>query len=177
MLLARSARGALYVFTLIAALLLLTLACVIVNRYPQRADGDLRGTRPVTKLKGVTKIHLLDGSLVVFPAGVVCYESRRLIGHGLRYDFLRRPTGEVQTVTLDSVAFVRVYRDRPDWDALPFTAPWPAYVLGAGCGLVLGSGAMDCSFYGPTSCPTGPWMGFGTGLPGTRAEVREDRDP
>lgn len=127
-----------------ASLLLLfalsAAACVVKSITVQEVPRALSGrvTSPV-------KLHLLDGSTVVYADGVTL-AGRSVEGAGVRYDLTLRPMGQVAVISLDSVVAMESYRAQ----VRPVETTLLSAVAVAGGTLAAGAAAV--AFFG--SCPT-----------------------
>ena len=127
----------------LAPLALLASACIISSRIdpepvPTRAQEPVRVTTPV-------KAHLLDGSTVVYPNGVVVVEGA-LDGLGMRYSLSLRDSAPVAQIALDSVVGMETYRRQVNAGRTLF------YSAAATAGAVMASIAGAVALFG--SCPT-----------------------
>ena len=102
-------------------------------------------TEPATTVKSPVKVHMRDGSTVVFPAGATI-DSTMVRGSGQHFDALQRGIGKVVRVPLDSVLGITNYRNRT---AVPETLLFST--LATAGGLTLAAYAAVAIF---GSCPT-----------------------
>jgi hypothetical protein len=126
-------------------LLLLTGACFIVRRpvvvEVERTDS-VRVRTPV-------KAHLVDGSTVVYPKGMVL-ASRRLTGAGTRYDLRLSNPMEIGELPLDSVVGLESFRTEVNQGATTLLSVGATLAtIGAGVAIAC---AIDPKCFG--SCPT-----------------------
>lgn len=119
-------------------------ACVVYDGIRVRTV-DPAADRPPTEIESPVKAHLLDGTTVVYPDGVVVGPDA-LRGRGTRHDVGLRTTGEAGIVPLDSVAAMEAFPGNFD------PARTVVYSL-AGTALgIFGGAALMVALFG--SCPT-----------------------
>jgi hypothetical protein len=96
-------------------------------------------------IKLPTKIHLYDGSVIVFKEG---FEATRdmVVGWGMKYNLTRSDSSMVQRVLMDSVAFLEYYKKNVQGGPCLVSVP-PVAVVSALTGAVL-----FVAIFG--SCPT-----------------------
>ncbi|HYU07955.1 MAG TPA: hypothetical protein VEK77_01095 [Gemmatimonadales bacterium] len=123
-------------------LLLFASACLQVFQ-----GVNTRPLDPHTPVAVVTpvKAHLLDGSTVVFRAGVVV-DSQTVQGNGYRYDLTLRDSAAVRTIPLDSIVGMEVFEQTSN--GVVTTLATLAATAG---GVLLVAGAAVAIF---GSCPT-----------------------
>jgi len=83
-------------------------SCIFFSVRPERVDKTVK----TTYVWSASKVHLNDGSVVCFTRGFTI--SKGLVKgqeSGFRYDLLRNKVCRVQSVPLDSVAYMQAYRD------------------------------------------------------------------
>jgi hypothetical protein len=100
---------------------LVTSSCVVYETQVLRltpALNPVRVDRPV-------KVHLLDGSTLVYADGVTL-ERDTLRGRGWRYDLWLNTAGGAQDIGLDSVAAMEVYDSVRDPEASRRRTTWLA---------------------------------------------------
>jgi hypothetical protein len=141
-------------------LLLATGACFIVRR-PVVAEVD-RAADSV-RVRSPVKAHMLDGSTVVYPKGMLL-AAGRLTGAGTRYDLrLSNPT-EVSELPLDSVVGLESFRTEINGGATAaLSAAATLGTIGAGVAIAC---AIDPKCFG--SCPT--YYSDSAGVPVLEAE-------
>ena len=83
-------------------------SCVFFTVTPERMDKN----RKTAYSWSSTRVHLNDGSVVVFPRGFRMAKGVIKGEAGVRFDLLRRRMGSVESVPCDSVACLQVYKDR-----------------------------------------------------------------
>jgi len=96
------------------AIALLTLcfftgSCMFFTVTPERMEV----TKKTASAWSATKVHLMDGSVVVFPRGFSM--AKGLVKgqeDGVRYDILRNKVGYVKSVPSDSVVCFQVYKEK-----------------------------------------------------------------
>lgn len=90
--------------------LLVLVACVTVRRIdiePVDPSGD--PVMPVV-VESPVKVHLLDGSTVMFPKGMAVHDGR-VTGHGFEYDLTLENATPVTWIDLEDVAAMESYQD------------------------------------------------------------------
>lgn len=125
----------------LVALGALTSGCVFkqvnVREVSTAADGQI--------IESPVKLHLLDGSTVVYPDGATVTEVS-VDGTGNRFDLALRSTGDVTSVPLDSVSAMEAYFAETNATAT---------ALGSTMGVLAGAAAVSAAavaVFG--SCPT-----------------------
>jgi hypothetical protein len=96
------------------------------------------------EVKHPAKVHLHDGSVVLFPGGFTL-QGDRLQGAGTRWDLTRTSASLVSRVPLDSVAGIEYYRDKTA------VGPTTAAAVGAVAAIPLAAVLIKAIF---GSCPT-----------------------
>lgn len=91
--------------------LLLTAACVQRFIQPDAVSVRRPSDGTSTEIKSPVKVHLLDGSTVIFPAGAHVW-STRISGVGSRYPLLGGVGAPVSDVPMDSVAGVEAFVEK-----------------------------------------------------------------
>jgi hypothetical protein len=135
------------VLSLISMLLLsATGACFIVRR---PTATEVNRAADSVQVRSPVKAHLVDGSTVVFPKGVLV-QAGRLTGVGTRYDLTLSDSTPLDDLPLDSVVGLETFRNRVDGGAtvglsLLATAGAIGITIGIAC-------AIDPKCFG--SCPT-----------------------
>ena len=102
-------------------------------------------TEPATTVKSPVKVHMRDGSTVVFPSGATI-DSTMVRGSGQHFDALQRGIGTVARVPLDSVLGITNYWNRT---AVPETLLLSTIATASGVAL---AGLAAVAIFG--SCPT-----------------------
>jgi hypothetical protein len=127
-------------------LLLTTNACLIVRR-PVVAELD-RAADSV-RVRTPVKAHLVDGSTVVYPKGMLLADGW-LTGAGTRYDLQLSDPTEVHELPLDSVVGLESFRTQVNPGAtVALSAAATLATIGAGVAIAC---AIDPKCFG--SCPT-----------------------
>lgn len=124
----------------IAAALLSTVACV----FRSVETRDLPKTVP-TVVSTPVKVHLVDGSTVIYASGAEIGNGRINGVGGVRHDITGRSSA-VLSVPLDSVVGVETFKDKIN---MPATVLGSAGALAAG---VVGTAGLAVALFG--SCPT-----------------------
>lgn len=124
----------------VAAALLSAGACV----FRSVETRDLPKTVP-TVVSTPVKVHLLDGSTVIYAAGAEIGNGRISGGGGVRHDIAGR-SATALSVPLDSVVGVETFKDKIN---MPATVLGSATALAAG---VMGTAGLAVVLFG--SCPT-----------------------
>ena len=83
-------------------------SCVFLSIRPERMETSKKYTYTWCS----ARVHLHDGSVVVFPRGFRMTKGVIKGEEGVRYDLLRNRVGRVQSVSCDSVACLQVYKDK-----------------------------------------------------------------
>jgi len=140
---------------LIPGLAILSLSCVFVSTHVRSLDPNrLTAARPyanrlvpatTARIYSATKAHLIDGRMVVFPAGFLL-QGRTMVGAGKCYDLTRADWASVGALALDSVACLEQYTR--EFQPLPTLAMAPV----AGYWIFTGAVALFKMIFG--SCPT-----------------------
>jgi hypothetical protein len=100
-------RTSLAVITLLA-LCFSSNSCMFFTVEPARMDIN----RKTASSWSATRVHLRDGSVVVFPRGFRMAKGEVKGEEGVLFDLLRRKVGSVESVPRDSVECLQVYKDR-----------------------------------------------------------------
>jgi hypothetical protein len=90
--------------------LLVPVSCVTVRQIeikPVEPDED--STSPVV-VESPVKVHLVDGSTVMFPEGMRV-DAGRVKGHGFKYDLTLQETTPVTEIDLENIAAMESYQD------------------------------------------------------------------
>ncbi len=96
-------------------------------------------------IKSSAKVHLYDGSVVVFEKGFTV-TGDTINGNGWRYNLTRRNSTSVKSVPIDSVACIEYYKK--EWQADAFLASIPPIAVAS----FVGGMILWVSIFG--SCPT-----------------------
>jgi len=156
----------------VVPLAILLTSCVWTFQSLEVAPLDRHAGDSVVVISPV-KAHLADGSTVVFPNGVDVVRDT-LIGDGMRYSLTLRDSAAVQTLALDSVTGVEVFRTRVDVGMSVVVT-----VLATGAAAAATVGAAIAIF---GSCPTyyvdsaGTYLLEGEGFSYSIAPLFEARD-
>jgi hypothetical protein len=84
-------------------------ACVVKSITVHEIPASGLEESPGGVVASPVKLHLLDGSTVVYADGITL-AGRLVEGRGVRYDLTLTPTGQVSILPLDSVAAMESYR-------------------------------------------------------------------
>jgi len=126
---------------------LLLAACFIVRTV--QVDEVKRVANDSVQVRSAVKAHLIDGSTVVYPEGVLLAQGT-LRGQGLRYDLTLANPVAVQTLPLDSVVGMENFRTVTNTGAtLVYSALATVGVIGLSVAIYC---AADPKCFG--SCPT-----------------------
>jgi hypothetical protein len=85
-------------------------SCVYVSTVVEREDMSKRERQPEQSDGKLYKVHLVDGSMVLFKEGLEVREGA-LVGRGTKYDLTRTESGSVWMVPRDSVMLVLSYQE------------------------------------------------------------------
>jgi hypothetical protein len=118
-------------------------ACIVIVREVQVEPLSSGATG--TQVYSPVKAHLMDGSIVVYPEGLVV-GTDSLYGTGTRYDLRLNPRGTLERLPLDSVVGMENFRTGVNAPASTMLTVG-ATALGA-----LGTSALMVALFG--SCPT-----------------------
>lgn len=133
---------------LLAMLLAVGVASCIISRGVEVSSIDPRGIDS-SAVNSPVKVHLVDGTIAVFPAGVVVAHNQA-VGRGWRYAVTLRESTQVNRVPLDSVIGMEAFQTH--YNAGRTTI----YSLIATGGVLIGAVAAICASdpkcFG--SCPT-----------------------
>lgn len=83
---------------------LIFFSCTYISTNVYKFDG----TAQDAAIQSPTKVHLYDGSMIVFADGFTMTETN-VEGTGIRYDLSRQKKRPIQTIPKDSVAFIEYY--------------------------------------------------------------------
>ncbi|MBN1560698.1 hypothetical protein JW998_10640 [candidate division KSB1 bacterium] len=97
-------RTTIFIFLCLASLFFPGFFCLFTLTKPYRFDEQ---TTAAT-ITSPTKIHLADGSMIVFAEGFTM-TADSIAGNGTRYDLTRERAQPVQTLARDSVMFMEYY--------------------------------------------------------------------
>jgi hypothetical protein len=129
-------------FSCLSALVLLLSSCIFTSTKVKPLDKKTVRLSGPYYVYSSTKIHLIDGSVVVFPKG---FEARNdtIRGEGKRYALTRQDEPKLQnTVLFDSIACIEYYQKEFQFGAFLVSLP-PAFLI---------SVAIYKAIFG--SCPT-----------------------
>jgi len=102
---------------LISLFFLASFSCIFISKKVYRFDKT--GER--AKITSPTKVHLYDGSMIVFANGFEM-TGDYVKGKGILYDLTREHSKPVETISRDSVAFLEYYKKElqtgPFWGSL-----------------------------------------------------------
>jgi hypothetical protein len=133
-------------YRLAPLLLLAALTACLARRV---TVAEVERTADSVQVRAPVKAHLVDGSTVFYPAGVLVARGQ-LTGAGTRYDLTLEQTAEVTQIPLDSLVGLEAYRTGVDAGAtVSLTTLAVAGTIGIGFAIAC---ALDPKCFG--SCPT-----------------------
>ena len=127
--------------TLVLLTVVLISACVFTTTDLHSVKKENLKKTVRDKINSPTKIHLQDGSVIIYPGGFTI-ENGKIITRGRRYNFARTKSTFIHTFPMDSVEYLEYYSKNYDNLALVSSIP----------GVAFGSRLAFVVIFG--SCPT-----------------------
>ena len=98
-----------FVRVLLACVILMPFAgCIFVRSAVHQLAVDAPRSDAGRQVESPAKVHLKDGSVVIFPKGLT-FDGEVIRGAGEKYDFLRAGRTPVDAVPIERVAVIEYY--------------------------------------------------------------------